>query len=290
MVLPLHSLGVSHWIRHVPAAQPPSHTAGQPDPVGGATGPQPPPPSAPPVPPVPPVEPPVPPVAPPVAPVPPVALVAPEPLAPEAPAVAPVPEAPPMPPPPEAPPPATAPTPAVPAPDPPSTLGALSGNTLHALASSHKARGPSRTSARLSRHAHCCRRHVVHAARSFAFTHEASVFDSPAERELALAKLEEAVLGSAPTQLGPFEGWAKLGRLGRVFRDRDSSSTGEDAAKSPSLLTAYCARSVSSASPRKLIVSRHGGFGFRSVIFGKRCSSRSNAICASSRASGAPTQ
>ncbi len=61
-------------------------------------------------------------------------------------------------------------------------------------------------------------------------------FDSPAERERALAKLEEAVLGNAPTQLGPLEGMAKLRRLGRVFRGRDPNSAGDVAAKAPTLL------------------------------------------------------
>ena len=61
-------------------------------------------------------------------------------------------------------------------------------------------------------------------------------FDSPAERERALAKLEEAVLGSAPTQLGPSQGLAKLGGLGRVFRPRDPSPTDEVAGKATTLL------------------------------------------------------
>ncbi len=63
-----------------------------------------------------------------------------------------------------------------------------------------------------------------------------AAFESSAERELALAKLEAAVLGSAPTQLGPLKGLAKLGPLGRGFRGRDSSPTREGAAKVTTLL------------------------------------------------------
>ncbi len=65
-------------------------------------------------------------------------------------------------------------------------------------------------------------------------------FGSPAERELALAKLEAAVLGTAgaSNRGGPFEALTRLGRagMGLVFRRRDPNLAGEVAVKTPTLL------------------------------------------------------